>query len=211
MAAISHVFTIRRAAQILGRDEDLLWELSDQLEPEDGKLWVCDIDGAETPRLHPRWHRGSSRNYQGSDRSRRLISRRVYRGAQRMLTVLTPFFQELWAAAIGDSPHRAVSVLADEESAVMRHRHADGAGPNGGVVHDETGHEVLIFAGRHPVLQARADHLVAGPFSSVPRAVLVRNRIPAIFRGELVAIVDDHSHRGRMRLDQHVGNGDLVL
>src|SRR5262245_54327190 len=86
MAAISHVFTIRRAAQILGRDEDLLWELSDQLEPEDGKLWVCDIDGAETPRLHPRWHRGSSRNYQGSDRSRRLISRRGYRGAQRMLT-----------------------------------------------------------------------------------------------------------------------------
>src|SRR5262249_7065703 len=68
-------------------DEDLLWELSDQLEPEDGKLWVCDIDGAETPRLHPRWHRGSSRNYQGSDRSRRLISRRVYRGAQRMLTI----------------------------------------------------------------------------------------------------------------------------
>src|SRR5262249_42722552 len=88
MAAISHVFTIRRAAQILGRDEDLLWELSDQLEPEDGKLWVCDIDGAETPRLHPRWHRGSSRNYQGSDRSRRLISRRVYRGAQRMLTLI---------------------------------------------------------------------------------------------------------------------------
>ena len=49
MAAISHVFTIRRAAQILGRYEDLLWELSDQLEPEDGKLWVYDIDGAETP------------------------------------------------------------------------------------------------------------------------------------------------------------------
>src|SRR6266516_2712321 len=39
------------------------------------------------PRLHPRWHRGSSRNYQGSDRSRRLIPRRVYRGAQRMLTI----------------------------------------------------------------------------------------------------------------------------
>ena len=47
MAAISYVFTIRRAAQILGRDEELLWDLSDQLEPEDGKLWVLDIDGAE--------------------------------------------------------------------------------------------------------------------------------------------------------------------
>jgi hypothetical protein len=30
------------------RDEDLLWDLSDQLEPEDGKLWIHDIDGAET-------------------------------------------------------------------------------------------------------------------------------------------------------------------
>jgi hypothetical protein len=47
MAAISHIFTIRRAAQILGRDEDILWDLSDQLEPEDGMLWVYDIDGVE--------------------------------------------------------------------------------------------------------------------------------------------------------------------
>jgi hypothetical protein len=48
MAAISYVFTIRRAAQILGRDEELLWDLSDQLEPEDGMLWVNDVDGAQT-------------------------------------------------------------------------------------------------------------------------------------------------------------------
>ena len=47
MAAITHVFTIRRAARILGRDEDMLWSLSDQLEPEDGMLWVYDIDGVE--------------------------------------------------------------------------------------------------------------------------------------------------------------------
>lgn len=46
MAAISHVFTIRRAAQILGRDEGLLRDLSDQLDPEDGMLWVYDIDEA---------------------------------------------------------------------------------------------------------------------------------------------------------------------
>ena len=41
MAAISHVFTIRRAAQILGHDEDLLWQLSDQLESEDAETPVC--------------------------------------------------------------------------------------------------------------------------------------------------------------------------
>jgi len=69
----------------------------------------------------------------------------------------------------------------------MRYRHADWARPNRGVVHDEAGHEVLIFAGRYPILQARADHLVAGPFPPVPRAVLGRKYIPALFRGELVA------------------------
>ncbi len=47
MAAIAHVFTIRRAAQILGRDEGLLWNLSYQLEPEDGMLWIQDVDGGE--------------------------------------------------------------------------------------------------------------------------------------------------------------------
>ena len=45
IAAIAYVFTIRRAAQILGRDENLLWELMQSLEPEGGKLWVYDVDG----------------------------------------------------------------------------------------------------------------------------------------------------------------------
>jgi hypothetical protein len=48
MAAIAHVFTIQQAAQILGRDEALLWDLSDQLGPEDGMLWIHDVDGGET-------------------------------------------------------------------------------------------------------------------------------------------------------------------
>ena len=48
MAAVTRVFTIRRAAEILGRDEELLWDISDQLDPEDGKLWIYDVDGIET-------------------------------------------------------------------------------------------------------------------------------------------------------------------
>jgi hypothetical protein len=54
MAAIYHVFTLQRAAQILGRDEDLLWELADQLEPEDGVLWILDIDDKEILAFTPR-------------------------------------------------------------------------------------------------------------------------------------------------------------
>jgi hypothetical protein len=49
MAAISHVFTIRRTAQMLGRDEDLLWDLLEQFEPEDGLIWVYDIGDMEVP------------------------------------------------------------------------------------------------------------------------------------------------------------------
>jgi hypothetical protein len=48
MPAITRVFTIRRVAQLLRRDEKLLWDLSDQLEPEDGVLWIYDFDGVET-------------------------------------------------------------------------------------------------------------------------------------------------------------------
>jgi len=42
MAGISRVFTAARAAKILGVDEDLIWELSDGLDPEDGRLWILD-------------------------------------------------------------------------------------------------------------------------------------------------------------------------
>jgi hypothetical protein len=40
MAAPASAVTISRAAEILGEDEELLWNLVDQMEPEDGCLWV---------------------------------------------------------------------------------------------------------------------------------------------------------------------------
>ena len=40
MAGISYVFTITRVAEILGEDEDLLQEISIQMDPEDGRLTV---------------------------------------------------------------------------------------------------------------------------------------------------------------------------
>jgi hypothetical protein len=48
MAAISHVHTIQRAAEILGRNEELLWEISDQFEPEDGVIWIIDTNDRQT-------------------------------------------------------------------------------------------------------------------------------------------------------------------
>ncbi len=48
MAAPSAVFTIARAAEMLGETEELLDELADQLEPEDGCLWIYDTDDRTT-------------------------------------------------------------------------------------------------------------------------------------------------------------------
>ncbi len=44
MAAVTRVFTLQRAARMLERDEELIWNLADQLDPEDGVLWVYDVD-----------------------------------------------------------------------------------------------------------------------------------------------------------------------
>ena len=43
MAAITAVFTIARVAEILGEDADWLWELSIDMEPEDGCLQVYGV------------------------------------------------------------------------------------------------------------------------------------------------------------------------
>jgi hypothetical protein len=40
MAGISYVFTISRVADMLGEDEDLLQEISIDMDPEDGRLTV---------------------------------------------------------------------------------------------------------------------------------------------------------------------------
>lgn len=44
MAAITHVFTITRVAEMLGVDEDRLHEIAIEMEPEDGVMHVYGID-----------------------------------------------------------------------------------------------------------------------------------------------------------------------
>jgi hypothetical protein len=44
VVASVHAVTISRAAEILGKNETLLWEMASDMEPEDGCLWVYDTD-----------------------------------------------------------------------------------------------------------------------------------------------------------------------
>ena len=38
----------KQAAEILGEDEELLWDLASNLEPEDGCLWIHDTNEQQT-------------------------------------------------------------------------------------------------------------------------------------------------------------------
>ena len=49
MAGIPYVFTIGRVAEMLGEDEEWLHDLSLGMDPEDGHLWVYDINDQEIP------------------------------------------------------------------------------------------------------------------------------------------------------------------
>jgi hypothetical protein len=44
VAAPAHAITIRRAAEIFGEDEELLWDMATYIEPEHGRLWIYDTD-----------------------------------------------------------------------------------------------------------------------------------------------------------------------
>jgi hypothetical protein len=48
LAAPGHAITIRRAAEILGEDEELLWEMATDMEPQHGRLWIYDTDDQQT-------------------------------------------------------------------------------------------------------------------------------------------------------------------
>ena len=47
MAAPAQVF-ISRAAELLGEDEELLWDLATDMEPEDGCLWIHGTSDQQT-------------------------------------------------------------------------------------------------------------------------------------------------------------------
>jgi hypothetical protein len=53
VAAPAHAITISRAAEILGEDEELLWDMVTDMAPEDGCLWIHDINDQQTAAFTP--------------------------------------------------------------------------------------------------------------------------------------------------------------
>ncbi|HEY6670183.1 MAG TPA: hypothetical protein VI075_04520 [Methyloceanibacter sp.] len=53
MAAPGHVMTLRRAAELLGEDQELLWDMVTDMEPEHGCLWIHDTGDQHTVAFTP--------------------------------------------------------------------------------------------------------------------------------------------------------------
>jgi hypothetical protein len=53
MAAPAFAFAISRAAEMLGEDEPLLWDLADNMDPEDGCLWIYGTGDEQTLAFTP--------------------------------------------------------------------------------------------------------------------------------------------------------------
>jgi hypothetical protein len=41
---VHHVYTVSRVARMLGEDEARLWEIADEMDIEDGVIWVYGVD-----------------------------------------------------------------------------------------------------------------------------------------------------------------------
>ena len=49
MAGIPFVFTIARVAEMLGEDEEWLRDISTNMDPEEGHLWVIGVGDDDSP------------------------------------------------------------------------------------------------------------------------------------------------------------------
>src|SRR5271168_2782807 len=120
-------------------------------------------------------------------------------------------------AGVADAPDAAGAVVGDVEGAVVADGDADGTAPDLAVSGDEAGEEVLVLAGGLAVLHGDADELVAATVGAVPGAVLGREAVAVILRGEARrggrrgGGVEGHAERGHVGLHEDVGGEDLVL
>ena len=120
---VSHVFTLSHVAEMLGEDEEWLFEVAEEMDTEDGQLWVVGVgengmmaftdDGIENLKeliaIHkerPQHHRKTTPSARCDDeaedrRARRdLTANRIDQrasGLQRMVTIKLPLLLDcIW-------------------------------------------------------------------------------------------------------------------
>src|SRR5271166_4364111 len=117
----------------------------------------------------------------------------------------------LFLAGIRDPPDGTRAVVSHKQRAVRRHGHADRTAPDVSFLGDETDQEVFVLSCRLAVFHWHADHFVARPAGTIPRAMLGSKRVQPVHLRELTAVIEGQIERRRVRLNKNVGNNHLVL
>ena len=94
MAAITRVYTIGYVAEMLGEEEDRLWDVANGMDPEDGHLWVYGVgeDGVAAftdfgiENLQPARRRSTRRRKSATAQNKAHLTR----GSHRTVTMHTP-------------------------------------------------------------------------------------------------------------------------
>src|SRR4029077_8877771 len=103
-------------------------------------------------------------------------------------------------------------VVGNEERAVERDGDADRAAPNVTVVHDESSHEIFVFAGGVTgLVQGHANEFVSDADGFVPGSVLRGENIAAVLVWKVFAIVESHLQRSVVRMNDDVRRDDLAF
>src|SRR5258708_28165436 len=98
-------------------------------------------------------------------------------------------FREL-LALVCDAIDHAVSIVAEQQRAILRERHIDRATPDVFLSGGKADDEVLVFAGRFAILEGETDDLVAGAKRAIPRSMQSDEGVAVPWRGELAALIE---------------------
>ena len=88
------------------------------------------------------------------------------------------------SARVGNTVDQIGSIVAHQHGPIGQNHGRDRASPRIAVIDNETGEEVVVFAGRHAVVHAHAHKLVASAETPVPRPMKRGDPVADIFLGE---------------------------
>src|SRR5205823_3379269 len=106
-------------------------------------------------------------------------------------------------ACVTHAPDSLITVVGDVERPVLPYRNTHRPAPRISFRRHEPGNKIFVDSARVPVLERYANHFVSSANCSIPRAMLGREQITAVFLRKLTAVVECQPQRCVVGLQQN--------
>src|SRR5271167_357194 len=115
-------------------------------------------------------------------------------------------------SCVADSPDGLRAVIGYEQRAILGDGDAHGPSPNVAIIHDESCHEIFIFAGSVAgLMQGHANDFIAHANRAIPRAMFSSENIALVFLWELFAVIKRQFQRRVVRMKDDIRRNDFVF